>query len=575
MYNYNSLKFFEAGDFLQSISLTKRKSFGEILREYDLVSQEQLENALRIQHSSDKRLGEILVSLNALTSTQVAEALAVQLELQFISLERHQPQPEAVELIPRATAERLHLVPIQLDSDGTLLISMSDPLDLPAQDEIRMLTGHNIRVATSGNDDIKRNLSRIYDYSQNISNALSGTDTVEDAYTPLVATTAQVSPDDAPLIELVNDMIQQAVRESASDIHVEAYEQMCRIRFRVDGALYIHFEYPSTLHPSVVSRIKIMSSMDISEKRKPQDGRILTVIDGKHIDLRVSSLPTMGGEKIVMRILDRDNSSVELEQLGFEDDDMVHIEEFCNTPWGILLSTGPTGSGKSTTLYSMLRRISNPDINIITVEDPVEFYIPGINQVNVNEKAGLTFESALRSILRQDPDKIMIGEIRDTDTAQIAIRSALTGHFVLSTLHTNDAPSAAVRMMDMGVQPFLLSASLSGVVAQRLVRRLCPFCKDEYELDDITCEKIGVPSGTRAFRPIGCPNCRNGYKGRRGIFEIMVMNDNLREMILKGADNIQLREAAIKDGMKTLRQSGINAAILGDTSLEEILTTTI
>ena len=560
----------------QDILFTQRKKFGEILREYDLVTQEQLDNALRIQMSSDKRLGEILVSLNALTSTQVAEALAVQLEMQFISLERHQPQTDAVDLIPRNTAERLHLVPIQLDPDGTLLISMSDPLDLPAQDEIRMLTGREIRVATSGADDIKRNLARIYDYSQNISNALTGTDAAaEEAFTPLAATTAQVSPDDAPLIELVNDMIQQAVREGASDIHVEAYEQMCRIRFRVDGALYIHFEYPAALHPSVVSRIKIMSSMDISEKRKPQDGRILTVIDGKHIDLRVSSLPTMGGEKIVMRILDRDNSSVELEQLGFDEDDMKYIEEFCKTPWGILLSTGPTGSGKSTTLYSMLRRISNPDINIVTVEDPVEFYIPGINQVNVNEKAGLTFDSALRSILRQDPDKIMIGEIRDTDTAQIAIRSALTGHFVLSTLHTNDAPSAAVRMMDMGIQPFLLSASLSGVVAQRLVRKLCPFCRDEYELDYMTCEKIGVPEGTRAFRPIGCPNCRNGYKGRRGIFEIMVMNDNLREMILKGADNIELREAAIKDGMKTLRQSGINAAIVGDTSLEEVLTTTI
>ena len=244
-------------------------------------------------------------------------------------------------------------------------------------------------------------------------------------------------------------------------------------------------------------------------------------------------------------------------------------------PWGIMLATGPTGSGKSTTLYSMLKRISRPNINIVTVEDPVEFYIPGINQVNVNEKAGLTFDSALRSILRQDPDKIMIGEIRDGDTAQIAIRSALTGHFVLSTLHTNDAPSAATRIIDMGIQPFLLSASLSGVVAQRLVRCLCPFCKEEYELDDATCEKIHVPSHSHAFRPVGCPSCRNGYRGRRGIYEIMVVDDNLREMILKGADNIELREAAIHQGMKTLRQAGINAAINGATSLEEVLTTTL
>ena len=374
---------------------------------------------------------------------------------------------------------------------------------------------------------------------------------------------------------LVNDMISQAVREEASDIHVETYEQMSRIRYRVDGQLYIHFEYPASLHPTVVSRIKIMSGMDIAERRKPQDGRILTTIDGRHIDLRVSSLPTMGGEKVVMRILDRDNSSVELEELGFDDNDMQHIERFCNMPWGILLATGPTGSGKSTTLYAMLRRISHPDINIITVEDPVEFYIPGINQVNVNEKAGLTFDSALRSILRQDPDKIMIGEIRDTATAQIAIRSALTGHFVLSTLHTNDAPSAATRIIDMGVQPFLLSASLSGIIAQRLVRNLCPYCKEEYEVDPVSCNKYEIPEGSTAFRPVGCPSCRNGYKGRRGIYEIMVLNDNLREMILKGADDIELREAAVNNGMKTLRKSGIKAALEGYTSLEEVIQATL
>ena len=561
---------------MQDIFLTQRKRFGEILREYDLVSQEQLDSALRIQQTTNKRLGEILVSLNAMTFTQVAETLAVQLELQFISLDRYQAQDDAIKLIPKHTAERLKVIPLSVDKDGTLLITMSDPLDLMAQDEIKLLTGRNIRVATSGHDDIMRNLQRIYDFSTNLRTALADVDVgTGDAFTPLAATTATASPDDAPLIELVNDMISQAVREEASDIHVEAYEQMSRIRYRVDGQLYIHFEYPSSLHPTVVSRIKIMSGMDIAERRKPQDGRILTTIDGRHIDLRVSSLPTMSGEKVVMRILDRDNSFVELEKLGFDDDDMQHIEKFCNMPWGILLATGPTGSGKSTTLYSMLRRISHPDINIITVEDPVEFYIPGINQVNVNEKAGLTFDSALRSILRQDPDKIMIGEIRDTATAQIAIRSALTGHFVLSTLHTNDAPSAATRIIDMGVQPFLLSASLSGIVAQRLVRCLCPFCKQKYEIDDATCEKLEIPQGSTAFRAVGCPNCRNGYKGRRGIYEVMVLNDNLREMILKGADDMELREAAIKNGMKTLRKAGINAALMGYTSLEEVLTATL
>lgn len=561
---------------MPDIIFTQRKRFGEILREYDLVSQEQLDAALKIQQKSNKRIGEILVSINAMTFTQVAETLAVQLELQFISLDRYQAKDDAIKLVPKHVAERLKVIPLSLDDDGTLLVTMSDPLDLMAQDEVRLLTGHNIRVAVSGHDDIMRNLQRIYDFSVNLQSALTDVDVnTGDIFTPLAATTATASPDDAPLIELVNDMISQAVREEASDIHVEAYEQMSRIRYRVDGQLYIHFEYPASLHPTVISRIKIMSGMDIAERRKPQDGRILTTIDGRHIDLRVSSLPTMSGEKVVMRILDRDNSFVELERLGFDDDDMAHVERFCNMPWGILLATGPTGSGKSTTLYSMLKRISHPDINIITVEDPVEFYIPGINQVNVNEKAGLTFDSALRSILRQDPDKIMIGEIRDTATAQIAIRSALTGHFVLSTLHTNDAPSAATRIIDMGVAPFLLSASLSGIIAQRLVRCLCPHCKEKYEIDEATCEKLGIPEGSTAYKPVGCPNCRNGYKGRRGIYEIMVLNDNLREMILKGADDMELREAAIENGMKTLRRSGVNAALEGYTSLEEVITATL
>ena len=562
---------------MQDIFFTQRKRFGEILREYDLVSQDSLDKALMLQKTSDKRLGEILVSLGALTPTQVAETLAVQLELQFIQLDRYQAQDAAIKMIPRNVAERLQLIPLKLDDDDTLLITMSDPLDLPAQDEIKMLTGHDLRIATSGEDDISRNIQRIYDFSANLAGAM--TDTMDsaggDVYTPLAATTATMNADDAPLIELVNNAIQQGVREGASDIHFEAYEQMSRIRFRVDGALYIHNQYPAVVQPAVISRIKIMAGMDIAEKRKPQDGRILTIIDGRHIDLRVSSLPTMSGEKVVLRILDRDNSFVELEQLGLEEDDMKHINNFCETPWGMMLATGPTGSGKSTTLYSMLKRISHPDINIITVEDPVEFYIAGINQVNVNEKAGLTFDSALRSILRQDPDKIMIGEIRDTATAQIAIRSALTGHFVLSSLHTNDAPSAAVRMIDMGVAPFLLSASLTGVVAQRLVRCLCPRCKEEYEIDESTCEKLGLPAGSTAFKPVGCQNCRHGYKGRRGIYEIMALNDHLRDMIVKGAEASELRQAAINDGMKTLRQAGINAALAGYTSLEEILSATI
>ena len=560
---------------MESVFFTQRTQLGQILLQYNLINESQLEEALRFQETSDKRIGEILVELDVLDSTQVAEALAVQLELPFIQLDRYQASPDAVKLVPKNVAERLNLIPLLIDDEGALLVAMSDPLDLPAQDEIKMLTNHDLHIAASGTDDIRKNISRIYDLQNNLAGALTDTDTTTDAYTPLAATSVNSNPDDAPLIELVNDLISQAVKENASDIHIEAYEKMSRIRYRVDGALYSAFEYPVALHPTIISRIKIMSGMDIAEKRRPQDGRILTIIDNRHIDLRVSSLPTMSGEKIVMRILDRDHSFVELNDLGLDSEDVMIIEKFCEMPWGIMLATGPTGSGKSTTLYSMLKKISRPDINIITVEDPVEFFIPGINQVHVNERAGLTFDVALRSILRQDPDKIMIGEIRDADTAQIAIRSALTGHFVLSTLHTNDAPSAISRIIDMGIPPFLLSASLSGILAQRLVRCLCPHCKEEYELDDKTCEQIGVPAKTHMFKPVGCQHCRNGYRGRRGIYEIMVVDDDLREMIIKNENVLDIRETAIKKGMKTLRQAGINTARKGLTSLEEVTSATL
>lgn len=550
--------------------------FGELLLQLGIITPTQLRHALELQQGSGRKIGEVLLSINAISPAQLARTLALQLNLPYIELDRYKPSPDAVKLISRASAERLNAVPLALDSENFLLVAMSDPLNLPKQDEVRILTGHEIKIAVSSSQDISKNLPRIYDLQTHLEGAVTDAQNMTaDNFTPLTATTAQANPDDAPLIELVNDLIQQAVRENASDIHIEAYEKMSRIRFRVDGYLYSAFEYPASLHPSITARVKIMSGMDIAEKRRPQDGRILTRVDNRRIDMRVSALPTMNGEKIVLRILDQDNSFVELGKLGLDHDDLEKIETFCEMPWGILLATGPTGSGKSTTLYSMLKRISRPDINIITVEDPVEFYIPGINQVQVNEKAGLTFETALRSILRQDPDKIMVGEIRDTNTAQIAIRAALTGHFVLSTLHTNDAPGAATRLIDMGIPPFLVAAALSGVAAQRLIRCLCPFCKREYEIDSDTCEILGVDFGTKAFRASGCQKCRGGYRGRRAIYEIMILDDELREMILANTDTISLREAAVKRGMKTLRQSGINTALAGFTSLEEVMSATL
>ena len=551
---------------------TKQPRLGDVLVQAGAINDEQLKHALQLQKSSGKKLGEIFISEGMISATRLAEALSTQLKLPLFTLTRYHPMPEAIRMVPRAIAERLELIPLAIVDDDLLLIAMANPLDLLAQDEVRMVTGRNLKVGITTLEEINKNLDRLYNLQNNLEGAIEELDPEMGASKEL---DFDNQADDAPVIQLVSNLLQQAVREGASDIHVEAYEKSARVRFRVDGQLYTAFEYPVALHPSVSARFKIMSGMDIAEKRKPQDGRILIKVDGRRIDLRASILPTMNGEKAVLRILDQESASVGLDRLGLEPDDMEKIMMFCDMPWGIMLVTGPTGSGKSTTLYSMLQKINQPDVNIITVEDPVEFSVAGINQVHVNEKAGLTFESALRSILRQDPDKVMVGEIRDQKTAQIAIRAALTGHFVLSTLHTNDAPSAATRMIDMGVAPFLVSASLSGVIAQRLVRRICPMCREEYEIDDNTCDMLNVPHGTHAFRPKGCNECRNGYKGRRGIYEIMIVDDDLRRMILEGVSNIELRQAAIEKGMKTLRQSAINAALGGFTSIEEVFNSTL
>ncbi len=545
---------------------------GEIMVQSRFVSEAQLAGALERQRLTGERLGEIMLAEGFVTEMKLAEALSIQLKLPLFTLTRYRPVPEAVRSVPRRVAERLQLIPLLFDDNNRLLVAMADPMDLLAQDEVRMLTGRDLSLCITTPTEIENNLDRLYNLPDNLEDAIveidRNTDLPKDHF-------AEIGADAAPVIQLVSNVLKQAVREEASDVHVEPCRKHGRIRYRVDGVLYGAFEYPLALHPAVSARMKIMAGMDIAEKRKPQDGRILLRVSGRAIDLRVSALPTTNGEKIVLRILDQENSSVGLERLGLEPDDMKKIDIFCGTPWGILLVTGPTGSGKSTTLYSMLEKINDLGINIVTVEDPVEYTIDGISQVHVNEKAGVTFESALRSILRQDPDKVMVGEIRDKTTAQIAIRAALTGHFVLSTLHTNDAPSAITRMVDMGVAPFLVSASLSGVIAQRLVRKLCPFCRQKYEMDPGMCDALELPRGSQAWRAIGCNECRQGYKGRKGIYEIMMVDDALKKMIVEGADTLDLRAEAIRRGMKTLRQSGINSALAGFTSMEEVFATTL
>ncbi|MCR5347581.1 MAG: GspE/PulE family protein [Fretibacterium sp.] len=554
----------------------QRLRLGEILIREGVITREQLDGALRWQNQNPKarkRIGEILISRGVITEKHLAEALSVQLGLQFYSLSNLYSEPEAICLIPHSTAKRLKLVPLSLRGERELFIVMSDPLDLAALDEVQMLSGCKLRIGVVTQEDIRENIDRLYSFHDNLEGAI--TDAANrQGILQWSRDDASVSGD-APMIQLVNGIIQQAIQEGASDIHLEVQEGRGCVRFRVDGLLCTVSDYPSWLQGAMVSRLKIMGGMDIAEKRMPQDGRIWVNDEGRRIDLRVSTLPTINGEKVELRILDRKRALMGMDRLGLEADDREKLEVFCGIPWGILLVTGPTGSGKSTTLYAILQRINNPKINIVTVEDPVEYSIAGINQVQISEKTGLTFGHVLRSILRQDPDKIMVGEIRDQETAQIAIRAALTGHFVFSTLHTNDAPSAVTRIIDMGIPPFMAAASLTGVIAQRLVRCLCPHCREEYELDARTCELNGIPVGTHAFRPRGCSECRSGYRGRRGIYEIMVMDDVLRRMILDGAGVTALRQTAIQRGMKTLRRSGINAVLAGITSMEEVLSATL
>ncbi len=555
--------------------MDKTPKLGDTLVATGAITPEQLDEALSEQKSTGLRLGEVLLKKGFASEGKILDALSSQLGLQVFSLSRYRPMPEALRMVPESVARRLHAIPLSMEDDNTLLVAMSDPMDILAQDEIRMLTGMDIKVGIAAPSEIERNLERLYSIQDSMDDAsLELVDGVT-AEMDLSQAMGEANPDDAPVIQLVNNVIEQAVREGASDVHLEPFEKNTRVRYRIDGQLFNAFDFPKHLHPAVSSRMKIMSSMDISEKRRPQDGRILIKVLGRRVDLRVSSLPTIYGEKMVIRILDQGNAKVGLSKLGLDEDDKVLVDKVIAAPYGIVLVTGPTGSGKSTTLYSVLEQINRPEVNVVTVEDPVEYTMHGIGQVQVNERAGLTFNASLRSILRQDPDKIMVGEIRDGETAQLAIRAALTGHLVLSTLHTNDAPSAAIRLVDMGIQPFLVASSLLTVIAQRLVRNLCSSCKEEYTLPDPLCATLNVPQGSKAFKPVGCNECRGtGYRGRSAIFEIMEVTDPIRELIVSGASSAVVRDEALRNGMKNLRASGVRKILDGRTSVEEVLTTT-
>lgn len=560
------------------MDLNKRKRLGDMLVKAQKISAEQLSAALEVQQSTGERLGEVLVEKGFLSQEEIISVLEAQLGIPRIDLKRFMIDQKSVKLVPENLARKYELIAVQ--NDGVFLtVAMSDPLNYFALDDVKMASGMEVKPVIATHDDISASIERYY-------GGRAAERAVEDfkkEYRILENEAEKINESDinsAPVVRLVNSIIEQAVRIGASDIHIEPFEKEIRVRYRVDGVLQEIMKMNKLTLPAIVTRVKILSQMNIAEKRLPQDGRIETQVDGKDIDLRISTLPTIYSEKVVMRILNKSSFLYSKGDLGLNAEDIKKYNSMLSNPYGIILVTGPTGSGKSTTLYSMLRELNSSEKNIITVEDPVEYTIPGINQVQVNVKAGLTFANGLRSILRQDPNIIMVGEIRDAETAEIAVRSSLTGHLVLSTLHTNDAPGAVTRLMDMGIEPFLLSSSLAGVIAQRLVRKICSNCKEEYKASEwekrLLMHSYNMEKELVLKKGKGCQYCGgSGYKGRTAIFEMMPIGKKHRLLIDKRASTDELRDFAVKEEkMTTLRENAVKLVLDGVTSIEEMVRVT-
>jgi general secretion pathway protein E len=562
-----------------------RPLLGAILEEKFGLSEGKLLEGLNIQGIKGGRLGEILIRIRAITEDQLLQALAIQFELPWLPLlDVSQVDHEWVKKVPIHFARRYHVLPIKTE-DGAVLVATTDPMETAALDDLRLLLGLPIKPILTSSLSLLACLNRVYDDA--VSHA--GTEEVmEDiaASETLDQITHQLdepqdlldATDEAPIIRLVNSVLFQAVRQRASDIHFESFERGLVVRYRIDGVLYPVVTPPKHLQASIIARLKIMAGLNIAEKRLPQDGRFRIRTAGKDVDLRVSVLPTSHGERVVLRLLEKENRLLDLSEMGFPKERLGIIHQLIQLSHGILLVTGPTGSGKTTTLYAALTHINAPDKNIITVEDPVEYQLLGVGQMQVNPKINLTFAAGLRSILRQDPDVIMIGEIRDRETAEIAIHASLTGHLVFSTLHTNDAASAATRLIDMGIEPFLVASSVVAVLAQRLLRQVCLDCKQPYHPDDEELIRLGiVPPRVRPtfYRGVGCPACsQTGYRGRTGIFELLVMDDEIRRLIGNKADSTSIRQAAMAKGMITLKDEGAEKVFHGVTTTEELLRTT-
>ncbi len=566
---------------------------GELLVRENMITQEQLRTAIEEQKRAGGRLGTHLTDMGYIGEEELTQFLSKQYGVPAINLAEFEIDPEVIKLIPRDVAEKHQVIPINR-AGATLIVAMSDPSNIFAIDDIKFLTGYNVEAVVASEDSIRRAIEARYGAAKAEEEAMAAEEEVEEDYEDLLADfneDVEVIEDDddfnandlarasedAPVIKLVNLILMDAIKKKASDIHIEPYEKSFRVRYRIDGELYEVMKPPKKLQNAISSRVKIMSGLDIAERRLPQDGRIkLKMGRGREMDFRVSVLPTLFGEKTVMRLLDKSNLQLDMTKLGFDQEQLDDFQSSVAKPYGMCLVTGPTGSGKTTTLYSALAFLNKPTTNLSTAEDPVEFNLGGINQVNVREDIGLTFAATLRSFLRQDPDIIMVGEIRDFETAEIAVKAALTGHMVLSTLHTNDAPGTINRLLNMGIEPFLVASAVNCIVAQRLARRVCQECKEPIELPKQALIDVEVPEAEigeyTLYKGKGCANCNNtGYRGRVAVYEVLVMRDEVKEMVLNGASTVEIKREAMRLGFQTLRLSCLKKLKIGLTTIEEVV----
>ena len=566
------------------------RRLGDLLVREGLINQEQLQRALADQKGSNEKLGSILVRLDFINEDQLIDFLSKQYGIPSITLTQLDVDAEVVKLVPAQIARKYEVLPIKR-AGNQLTLAMADPTNVFAVDDVGFMTNLQVVPVVASQGAIRKAIDRLYeaqtgglaDVITEMDSALADVEVVEgedENWAKADIFELKESADEPPVVRLVNMILVDAIRRGASDIHLEPYEKVFRVRFRIDGVLHEIMTPPKRLEAALTSRVKIMSSLDIAERRLPQDGRIKLRYNQREIDFRVSTLPTIFGEKTVMRILDKDSLQLDLAMLGFDAWGLEQFNQAIHQPYGMILITGPTGSGKTTTLYSAIHTINSPDVNIMTAEDPVEYNLKGVNQLQVNEGIGRTFAAALRSFLRQDPDIILVGETRDLETAQIGIRAALTGHLVLTTLHTNDCPSTVARLLDMGIPPFLVSSALTLILAQRLGRKICKDCKQPYDADEESLVPYGhVLQGlgkVQLFKGKGCQVCSfTGMKGRVAIYEVMPIDEHIREMILRNAPTAEIREAALALGMKTLRQNALQKVLDGVTTIEEVLRVTV